>query len=126
MSSLAVEHNAINLGQGFPDYPMNEDLISLVHQHMKAGHNQYVHMNGLPVLRDVIAEKVFDLYQQQIDPDTEITVTPGGTYAIYTALTTVLKPGDEVIIFEPAYDCYMPAIDLAGGKPVFNSCWVFP
>ena len=118
MSSLAVEYNAINLGQGFPDYPMNEELISLVHQHMKDGHNQYVHMNGLPVLRDVIAEKVFDLYQQQINPDTEITVTPGGTYAIYTALTTVLNPGDEVIIFEPGYDSYIPNVEINGAVAV--------
>ena len=78
MSSLAVEYKAINLGQGFPDYPMSEELISLVDQHMMAGNNQYVHMNGLPSLRNIIAEKVFGLYQQQINPDTEITVTPGG------------------------------------------------
>jgi methionine aminotransferase len=118
MSSLAVEHNAINLGQGFPDYPMSEELISLVNQHMKAGHNQYVHMNGLPALRNVIAEKVFGLYRQQINPDTEITITPGGTYAIYTALTTVLKPGDEVVIFEPAYDSYIPNVEINGAVPV--------
>ncbi len=118
MSSLAVEHNAINLGQGFPDYPMSEELISLVNQHMKAGHNQYVHMNGLPALRNVIAEKIFGLYQQQINADTEITVTPGGTYAIYTALTAVLQPGDEVIIFEPAYDSYIPNVEINGAVPV--------
>ena len=118
MSSLAVEHNAINLGQGFPDYPMSEELISLVNQHMKAGHNQYVHMNGLPALRNVIAEKIFGLYQQQINADTEITVTPGGTYAIYTALTTVLQPGDEVIVFEPAYDSYIPNVEINGAVPV--------
>src|SRR6201989_2990541 len=118
MSSLAVEYNAINLGQGFPDYPMSEELISLVNQHMLAGHNQYVHMNGLPALRNVIAEKVFDLYKLQIDPGTEITVTPGGTYAIYTALTTVLQPGDEVIIFEPAYDSYVPTVEVNGAVPV--------
>ena len=118
MSSLAVEHKAINLGQGFPDYPMNEELISLVDQHMKAGHNQYVHMNGLPKLRDIIAEKIYDLYQQQINPETEITVTPGGTYAIYTALTTILQPGDEVIVFEPAYDSYIPNIEINGATAV--------
>ena len=118
MSSLAVEHNAINLGQGFPDYPMSEELISLVNQHMKAGHNQYVHMNGLPALRNVIAEKIFGLYQQQINADTEITVTPGGTYAIYTALTAVLQPGDEVIVFEPAYDSYIPNVEINGAVPV--------
>ncbi|MDQ6756280.1 MAG: methionine aminotransferase [Bacteroidota bacterium] len=118
MSSLAVEYNAINLGQGFPDYLMSEELIALVNQHMKAGHNQYVHMNGLPGLREVIAEKVYSLYQRQINPDTEITITPGGTYAIYTALTTVLRPGDEVIVFEPAYDSYIPNIEINGGVPV--------
>jgi methionine aminotransferase len=118
MSSLAVEYKAINLGQGFPDYPMNEELISLVNQHMKSGHNQYVHMNGLPKLREVIAEKVYDLYHQQIDSETNITVTPGGTYAIYTTLTTVLQPGDEVIVFEPAYDSYIPNIEINGAVPV--------
>ena len=118
MSSLAVEYKAINLGQGFPDYPMSEELIAMVNQHMKAGHNQYVHMNGLPTLREIIAEKIYSLYQQQINPDTEITVTPGGTYAIYTALTTVLQPGDEVIVFEPAYDSYIPNIEINGAVPV--------
>ncbi len=118
MSSLANEHKAINLGQGFPDYSMNKELISLVAQHMKEGHNQYVHMNGLPELRNVIAEKIDSLYQQHIEPDTEITVTPGGTYAIYTALTTVLQAGDEVIVFEPAYDSYIPNIEINGAVPV--------
>ncbi|MEJ7822144.1 MAG: methionine aminotransferase [Chitinophagaceae bacterium] len=118
MSSLAVEHKAINLGQGFPDYPMNEKLISLVEQYMKSGHNQYVHMNGLPALRNVIADKVNGLYQHQIDPEKEITITPGGTYAIYTALTTVLQPGDEVIVFEPAYDSYIPNIEINGATPI--------
>ncbi len=118
MSSLAVEHNAINLGQGFPDYPMSEELIALVNQHMQAGHNQYVHMNGLPALRSVIAEKIYSLYKQQINADTEITITPGGTYAIYTALTTVLQPGDEVIVFEPAYDSYIPNIEINGAVPI--------
>jgi methionine aminotransferase len=118
MSSLATEHKAINLGQGYPDYSMSEELISLVSQHMKLGHNQYVHMNGLPKLRDVIAEKIYNLYQQQINADTEITITPGGTYAIYTALTTILQPGDEVIVFEPAYDSYIPNIEINGAVPV--------
>src|ERR1700733_12106716 len=87
MSALAQEHKAINLGQGFPDFQMNEELISLVNTAMQKGHNQYVHMNGLPVLRERIAEKVEHLYKTIINPDTEITITPGGTYAIYTALT---------------------------------------
>ena len=97
MSSLAIKYEAINLGQGFPDYPMNEELIELVDYHMKKGHNQYVHMNGLPPLRNVIAEKVFSLY---------------------TALTTILRPGDEVIIFEPAYDSYIPNVEINGAVPI--------
>src|SRR5688572_3076200 len=118
MSSLAMEHSAINLGQGFPDYPLDKKLISLVNKHMKRGHNQYTHMHGLPALRDVIAEKVLDLYQTHISAENEITVTPGGTYAIYTALTTVLRPGDEVIVFEPAYDSYIPNIEINGAIPI--------
>lgn len=118
MSSLAQQYGAINLGQGFPDYPMSEELIDLVSAAMKAGHNQYVHMNGLPSLREAIAEKIFDLYRQSVHPENEITVTPGGTYAIYTALTSVLQPGDEVIVFEPAYDSYIPNIEINGAVHV--------
>ncbi len=118
MSSLANEHNAINLGQGFPDYPMNMELINLVYHYMRSGYNQYTHMNGLPALRNVIAEKVSCLYNNDINPETEITITPGGTYAIYTALTTILKPGDEVIVFEPAYDSYIPNIEINGAVPI--------
>jgi methionine aminotransferase len=118
MSSLAMEHKAINLGQGFPDYPMSDELIALVNEAMKDGHNQYVHMNGYIPLREAIAEKVEFLYKTSINPDTQITVTPGGTYALYTALTTILQPGDEVIVFEPAYDSYIPAIELNGAKAV--------
>ena len=118
MSLLAAKHNAINLGQGFPDYQMDEKLISLVNHYMLKGNNQYVHTNGLQKLREVIAEKIYDLYHQQINPETEITVTPGGTYATYTALTTVLQPGDEVIVFEPAYDSYLPNIEINGATPV--------
>jgi methionine transaminase len=118
MSSLAAQHNAINLGQGFPDYPMSEELVALVNEAMKNGHNQYVHMNGYIPLREALAEKVEYLYQAKINPDTQITITPGGTYALYTALTTILQPGDEVIVFEPAYDSYIPAIELNGAKAV--------
>lgn len=118
MSSLANEYKAINLGQGFPDYQMSEELIGLVNHYMKSGKNQYVHMNGLKELRDAIAEKVLSLYNLPVNPETEITVTPGGTYAIYTALTTVLQPGDEVIIFEPAYDSYIPNVEINGAIPV--------
>ena len=85
---------------------------------MKNGHNQYAHMNGLPALRNGIAEKVYSLYRKKIDFEKEITITPGGTYAIYTALTSVLQPGDEVIVLEPAFDSYIPNIELNGSKPV--------
>ncbi len=118
MSSLAVKYNAINLGQGFPDYPMNKELISLVNDAMKKGFNQYVHMNGYLPLREAIAEKISYLYNREINPETEITITPGGTYALFTALTTILKQNDEVIVFEPAYDSYIPAIELNGAKAV--------
>src|SRR5882757_8256742 len=114
MSSLATELGAVNLGQGFPDYPMNEELIALVSEAMNSGFNQYAHMNGLVALREVLAEKTRSLYGTTIDPQSQITVTPGGTYAIYTALTTILCPGDEVIVFEPAYDSYIPNIEING------------
>jgi methionine aminotransferase len=118
MSSLAVELGAVNLGQGFPDFPMNEELVSLVSQAMREGYNQYVHMNGLAALREVLAVKIAGLYGTTVDPESQITVTPGGTYAIYTALTTVLRPGDEVIVFEPAYDSYIPNIEINGAVAV--------
>lgn len=121
MSSLAVQHNAVNLGQGFPDYNMNKELINLVNTAMEQGYNQYTHMNGLPLLREKIAEKCFNLYQNNIDATNEITVTPGGTYAIYTALTTLLNKGDEVIVFEPAYDSYIPNIEVNGAVPILIS-----
>ena len=118
MSSLASELGAVNLGQGFPDYPMSPELIGLVDEAMKSGFNQYAHMNGLPALREVLAEKIQTLYGTSLDPQSQITVTPGGTYAIYTALTTILKPGDEVIVFEPAYDSYIPNIEINGAIAV--------
>jgi len=118
MSSLAQEHKAVNLGQGFPDYPMQEELAEKVAAAIRDGHNQYAPMPGLLSLRERIAEKSNNLYQATINPDTEITITPGGTYAIYTALTTILSPGDEVIIFEPAYDSYIPNIEINGAKAI--------
>jgi methionine aminotransferase len=118
MSVLAAQHQAINLGQGFPDFMMSMELIGLVNKAMLKGHNQYVHMNGLALLRERIAQKIGKLYGAAIDPDTGITVTPGGTYAIYTALTTVLAPGDEVIVFDPCYDSYIPNIEINGATPV--------
>lgn len=118
MSVLAAEYEAINLGQGFPDFDMNPKLVSLVNKAMQASNNQYVHMNGLPQLRERIAEKIEKLYAAKVSADNEITVTPGATYALYTALTTILQKGDEVIVFEPAYDCYIPAIEMNGAVAV--------
>jgi len=114
MSALSVKHDAVNLGQGFPDFEMNENLVALVNEAMRKGNNQYVHMSGLPSLREQLSEKMNDDYQSNVNPETEITVTPGGTYAIYTAFITILKPGDEVIVFEPAYDSYIPNIEING------------
>jgi methionine aminotransferase len=112
ISMLAQQHNAINLGQGFPDFGMSPALTGLVSRAMESGYNQYVHMNGLPLLRERLAEKVQMLYNNPVSANDEITITPGGTYAIYTALTTILQKGDEVIIFEPAYDSYIPNIEI--------------
>jgi methionine aminotransferase len=118
MSGLATDHHAINLGQGFPDYAMDENLIALVNRAMKNGFNQYVPMQGYLPLRESISQKIQFLYHSDADPLTQITITPGGTYAIYTALTTVLQPHDEVIIFEPAYDSYIPNVEINGAVPV--------
>lgn len=118
MSALATEHNAINLGQGFPDYPMDEALTDLVSKAMQDGYNQYAPMPGHLALREAIAQKVQRLYGTTIHPDSEITITPGGTYAIYSAITAAIGPGDEVIVFEPAYDSYIPNIEINGGKVV--------
>jgi DNA-binding transcriptional MocR family regulator len=118
MSKLAQETGAINLSQGFPDFPIDEKLSELTHAAMKAGHNQYAPMPGLPALRDAIAAKVERLYDFSYDPDTEITVTAGATQALFTALGAIVRPGDEVVIIDPAYDCYAPTVELFGGIPV--------
>src|SRR6185436_18622944 len=118
MSRLATEHNAINLGQGFPDFPMSEELVALVNEAMKNDFNQYPPMPGWMPLRESIAEKIEFLYQTKVNPDTEITITPGGTYAIYSSLTAILQPGDEVIVFEPAYDSYIPNVEINGAKAI--------
>jgi methionine aminotransferase len=118
MSKLATEQNAINLGQGFPDFPMSQELTALVNEAMQKNFNQYAPMPGWMPLREAIAEKIAYLYQSTVSPDTEITITPGGTYAIYSALTTILDAGDEVIVFEPAYDSYIPNIEVNGAKAV--------
>ncbi|HZY37500.1 MAG TPA: methionine aminotransferase [Mucilaginibacter sp.] len=115
MSALAQQVGAINLSQGFPDFNTSPELIKLVNTAMKKGHNQYAPMAGVPVLRDRIAAKTEKLYGAAYDPETEITITAGGTQAIFTAITAVVSPNDEVIIFEPAFDCYAPAIKLMGG-----------
>ncbi|MEO3406133.1 methionine aminotransferase [Mucilaginibacter sp. CAU 1740] len=115
MSALANELGAINLSQGFPDYDCSPELIELVNKAMKAGHNQYAPMAGVMALRERIAEKTEKLYGAVYNPETEITITAGGTQAIFTAISAVIHPNDEVIIFEPAFDCYAPAIKLMGG-----------
>ena len=115
MSKLAAEYNAINLSQGFPDYYADPKLVELVNKAMKDGFNQYAPMPGNQLLKETIAQKVKNLYNVKYDPDTEITVTAGGTQAIFTALAAIINSGDEVIIFEPAYDCYAPTIRLLGG-----------
>ncbi len=118
MSQMAKEHNAINLSQGFPDFPISGELVELVHKYMREGHNQYSPMPGLPRLREAIAEKTAFLYTAQYNPETEITVTAGATQAIFTAIQAFIREDDEVIVFEPAYDSYVPAIKLAGGMPI--------
>ena len=115
MSQLAVQYNAINLSQGFPDYECSPELVELVHKYMLEGHNQYAPMAGLMKLREIIAEKQDLLHRSNYQPDTEITITAGGTQALFTAMACVIQPGDEVIIFEPAYDCYAPTVTLLGG-----------
>ncbi|MGO4875526.1 methionine aminotransferase [Pedobacter sp. AJM] len=115
MSQLATAHQAINLSQGFPDYPCDPKLVALVNQAMKDGFNQYAPMPGNHFLNETIAQKVESLYQVKYHPETEITVTAGGTQAIFTALAAIINSGDEVIIFEPAYDCYAPTVRLLGG-----------
>jgi len=119
MSKLANDHNAINLSQGFPDFNCPEKLISLVNHYMKLGYNQYAPMQGVIELRERISEKIQELYSVSYHPETEITVTSGATEAIYDVITAVVRQNDEVIIFEPAYDCYVPSIELNGGKPVY-------
>jgi methionine aminotransferase len=118
MSALAAEHGAVNLGQGFPDFACDPALPDLVAEAMRAGHNQYPMMGGVPQLREAIAAKIAALYGARYDAASEITVTAGATQALTTAILCCVHPGDEVIVIEPAYDSYMPAIALAGGVPV--------
>ncbi len=118
MSALAAEKNAVNLGQGFPDFDCDPQLIQAVAGAMQQGHNQYPPMTGVPALRQAIADKIARLYRRAYDPVSEITVTAGATQAILTAILCCVHAGDEVIIIEPAYDSYLPAIELAGGRAV--------
>ena len=118
MSSLAAEHGAVNLGQGFPDFACEPALVDLVSDAMRAGHNQYPMMTGLPALREAVAAKVAAVYGHQYNPASEITITAGATEGLTTAILCCVHPGDEVIVIEPAYDSYLPAIALAGGLPV--------
>ena len=119
MSKLARDAGAIDLSQGFPDFDVNPELVDLVTKYMRAGNNQYAPMQGVPVLRQRIAEKTIELYGRSFDPDTEITITSGATEALFSAITSVVHRGDEVILFEPAYDAYAPAVQLCGGIPVY-------
>lgn len=118
MSKMAAEYQSINLGQGFPDFDPDPKLLQLVSQAMANGHNQYPYMPGVDALREVIAHKVKSLYGHTYDKDTEITITSGATEAIMASVMAVVHPGDEVIVIEPNYDSYVPAIRLAGGKPI--------
>ncbi len=118
MSALANETGAINLSQGFPDFPISEKLIELVNKYMRQGMNQYAPMLGVQALREVISEKVFNMYAASYHPNKEINITAGATQAIFTIISAMIHEGDEVIIFEPAYDSYIPAIKINGGIPV--------
>jgi methionine aminotransferase len=118
MSQLAATHRAINLGQGFPDFNCDPRLQGKLADAVRAGHNQYAPMAGVPALRETIARKNEALYDHRHDPDSEITVTAGATQAIMTAVLALVHPGDEVVVLEPVYDSYVPAIELARGIPV--------
>ncbi|MEJ8566763.1 pyridoxal phosphate-dependent aminotransferase [Elongatibacter sediminis] len=116
MSRLADDHGAINLSQGFPDFDGPQALRDRVGWHVENGHNQYAPLAGLPALREAIADKAASLYGRETDPETEVVVTPGATEALYCAITAVVRPGDEVIVFDPAYDTYAPSVELNGGR----------
>jgi len=118
MSQLAAEHQAINLSQGFPDFPASPLLLDELNRQVSAGNNQYAPMTGVAVLRQQIAALTDRCYGRLVDADTEITVTSGATEALFVAIQAVVRPGDEVIVFDPAYDSYQPAVELAGGKTI--------
>ncbi|HTN16414.1 MAG TPA: methionine aminotransferase [Chitinophagaceae bacterium] len=118
MSALAQQHNAINLSQGFPDFAIDEALPQLLYEASSQGFNQYAPMAGLPELRAAIAADILRRHGVPVDAGDEITITPGATYGIYTALSAILRPGDEVIVLEPCYDSYKPNIEMHGARPV--------
>jgi methionine aminotransferase len=118
MSQMALEYDAINLSQGYPDFPPPEGLLDRVTLHLRNGHNKYAPMAGIPELRENIATKTENLYGRRVDPDIEITVTSGATEALFCAIEALVHPGDEVIVFDPAFDSYDPAIRLAGGHAI--------
>jgi len=118
MGKMSADYDAINLSQGFPDFPVSTELIDLVNEHMRLGHNQYAPMPGLPKLRNVISNVIKKTYNSDIDPESEITITSGATEALFASITALIEADDEAIIFDPAYDSYAPAIHLAGGKSV--------
>ncbi|RPI76627.1 MAG: aminotransferase class I/II-fold pyridoxal phosphate-dependent enzyme, partial [Ignavibacteriales bacterium] len=119
MSKMAVEYNAINLSQGFPDFNCPDELLKLVADYQQRGFNQYAPMPGIPELREKITKKIKNLYGRDYNFETEITITAGATQAIFTAITTIIHKSDEVILFEPAYDSYAPSVIVNGGMPVF-------
>jgi methionine aminotransferase len=118
MSQLAAEHQAVNLGQGFPDFAVPGRLVEALDRAMRAGHNQYAPMSGIPALRQAIAAKTGRCYGWRPDADAEVTVTSGATEAIFDAVHAVVRAGEEVIVLDPCYDCYEPAIELAGATAV--------
>ncbi|HQP36922.1 MAG TPA: methionine aminotransferase [Polyangiaceae bacterium] len=118
MSALAAEHRAINLSQGFPDFAVPDELLEGVSRHLREGRNQYAPMAGVLALREAICAKLLESYGRRIDPEREVTVTSGGTEAIFDAITAMVRPGDEVVVFDPSYDSYGPAIELNGGRAV--------
>lgn len=119
MSALATQHNAVNLSQGFPDFPVPADLVKGVNKYMKAGYNQYAPMPGVLALREAVAGQFEERYGARYDAASEVTITAGATQALFTAITALVREGDEVVVLTPAYDCYVPAIELAGGTPVY-------
>jgi len=119
MSGLARQHLAVNLSQGFPDFGCAPELVDAVAHYMREGYNQYAQMPGVPALREALSMKIEHLYGRRYDPVTEIAITTGATEALFAALTALVRPGDEVVVFQPAYDSYLPAVQLSGGLPRF-------